>query len=746
MKKIPFSGRYAVICLSAIALPSGFTAASNLPEIKVEASAENRQTPIVEKLDQLAIQNKISAISDTASLLKGIPGVSINQAGGVSGLPAIRGLADDRIRIQVDNMDQIASCPNHMNPPLSTIAPQQVDDIQVYQGISPVSLGGDSIAGTIVVNSKKAAFAEPDQIVRKGQFSVFGATNNNAVSTGLSLSQANDEMAIQYDGNWSRADNYTAGDDFKTSTATGRPGQVLALDEVGSSAYEIQTHKVNLRMKAAQGEWDVNLGYQKTPEQLYPNQRMDMLDNEQTSIQVAYTHFHDSGESTLSLYHEIVDHYMNFGDDKQFVYPGTMGMTDGLGMPMYSEGMTSGLKFHYDYEMDAQRLLKSGVELQIYRLDDYWTASGRGMAPGTFENIDNGQRDRYAIFTELETSHNDKWQSLIGVRYEQVRSDADEVRGYSVDPTDGTSFGMTNADAATFNNAERSFTDHNIDLTASFAYQYDDNMDVDFGFARKVRSPNLYERYTWSTWGMAAIMNNFVGDGNGYVGNLQLDPEAAHTLSATFDWHAPDQSWKLSAQPFYSYVTDFIDAKRIDYRAPPMPPGVVSWDGVNDAYGVLQYENYDAELYGVDLAFHYPLSQLLTLSGTINYVQGKNLDTHDGLYNIMPLNGLFVLSGEYGVWHNRLEWELVDHKDDVSEVRNEVETAGYGLLHWKGNWRKDNIRFDFGVTNIFDRFYELPTGGVYTGQGTTMSINGIDYGIAMPGEGRSFFAGVTVDF
>ena len=368
------------------------------------------------------------------------------------------------------------------------------------------------------------------------------------------------------------------------------------------------------------------------------------------------------------------------------------------------------------------------------------------MAPGTFENIDNGQRDRYAIFTELETSHNDKWQSLIGVRYEQVRSDADEVRGYSVDPTDGTSFGMTNADAATFNNAERSFTDHNIDLTASFAYQYDDNMDVDFGFARKVRSPNLYERYTWSTWGMAAIMNNFVGDGNGYVGNLQLDPEAAHTLSATFDWHAPDQSWKLSAQPFYSYVTDFIDAKRIDYRAPPMPPGVVSWDGVNDAYGVLQYENYDAELYGVDLAFHYPLSQLLTLSGTVNYVQGKNLDTHDGLYNIMPLNGLFVLSGEYGVWHNRLEWELVDHKDDVSEVRNEVETAGYGLLHWKGNWRKDNIRFDFGVTNIFDRFYELPTGGVYTGQGTTMSINGIDYGIAMPGEGRSFFAGVTVDF
>ena len=32
-------------------------------------------------------------------------------------------------------------------------------------------------------------------------------------------------------------------------------------------------------------------------------------------------------------------------------------------------------------------------------------------------------------------------------------------------------------------------------------------------------------------------MVNLAGDGNGYVGNLDLKPETAHTLSATFDWH-----------------------------------------------------------------------------------------------------------------------------------------------------------------------------------------------------------------
>ena len=36
------------------------------------------------------------------------------------------GLADDRLRIKVDGMDLIASCPNHMNPALSYLDPSNV--------------------------------------------------------------------------------------------------------------------------------------------------------------------------------------------------------------------------------------------------------------------------------------------------------------------------------------------------------------------------------------------------------------------------------------------------------------------------------------------------------------------------------------------------------------------------------------------------------------------------------------------
>ena len=84
-----------------------------------------------------SIQALRPATSDTASLLRNVPGVSLYGAGGVSSLPSIRGLADDRIRIKVDGMDLIASCPNHMNPALSYLDPSNVGTLTCLLYTSP---------------------------------------------------------------------------------------------------------------------------------------------------------------------------------------------------------------------------------------------------------------------------------------------------------------------------------------------------------------------------------------------------------------------------------------------------------------------------------------------------------------------------------------------------------------------------------------------------------------------------------
>jgi iron complex outermembrane receptor protein len=327
------------------------------------------------------------------------------------------------------------------------------------------------------------------------------------------------------------------------------------------------------------------------------------------------------------------------------------------------------------------------------------------------------------------------------------------VHGYNTAtaPTTVTGMDMMNqkVDAVAFNTAERSRTDHNVDLTALARYTVDATREIEFGLARKVRSPNLYERYTWSTASMMAVMNNFVGDGNGYVGNQNLKPEKAYTVSATFDFHAADRSWELKATPYLTYVDDYIDAARCTAGGmggcPTATPNPSTTTFVR-----LQYANQSARLYGLDLSGRLPLANSavgeIGLTGLLNYTRGENRDTGGDLYNIMPLNAKLALTHKTGGWNNAIEVIGVSRKDDTSAVRNEIATAGYSLTHLRGSYSWRNVRVDFGVENLFDKFYYLPTGGTYTGQGTTMGINSIPWGIAVPGMGRSFYAGVNMKF
>ncbi|MGC9164077.1 MAG: TonB-dependent receptor, partial [Thiomonas sp.] len=91
-------------------------------------------------------------------------------------------------------------------------------------------------------------------------------------------------------------------------------------------------------------------------------------------------------------------------------------------------------------------------------------------------------------------------------------------------------------------------------------------------------------------------------------------------------------------------------------------------------------------------------------------------------------------------------WVLVKAKTQVNAMRNEIPTGGYGLLNLRASYGWKQARVDFGVENVLNKLYDLPTGGAYVGQGTTMSINGLPWGIAVPGPGRSVYLRGTVAF
>ena len=755
-----FKRNYLAACIALCGVFCGsLTSATALAEhskesiehILVEGSAASAIDGHASHVHQDVIARERAVTNDSASILDAIAGVSLYRAGAVSSLPAIHGLADDRVRIKVDGMDLIAACPNHMNPPLSYVDPSEVEAITVFAGIAPVSSGGDSIGGTVKVSTVAPAFLDAaGDSETEGEVNAFWRSNNNAVGGSVSLTHATQQWFVRYSGNWSQADNYVAADNFKTSEVSGRAGHLIPLDEVASTAYETQNHSVRVAYRQAADTFDLRLGYQTMPEQLYPNQRMDLLDNEQFSANLRWQRDTDWGAWDARIYHEKVDHFMDFGADKQFWYGSNamggvpcepiryVGDPEGTcagGMPMYSESKNSGVSVQAAFNLADQDTLKFGIEAQWFTLDDYWTASGGSMGPGTFWNINNGQRDRFIVYIEREQQVNEQWSLVYGIRGEQVAFDADPASGYS---SAENAPGMQYMNAMAFNNSLSADYDFNTDASLQAQYRASATFNVELGLARKVRSANLYEKYPWSFWAMAASMNNFVGDGNGYVGNIALEPEVAHTVSASFDWHSEDYQHQLVIAPYYTEVSDYIDA----VAANPM------WK--EDQFNVLQYQNQDARIYGVDVTAKAHLGHgdygHWNILGTATVTDAKNTDTGSGLYNIVPLHGKIAVQQTFGQWDNVLEVEYAAAKDDVSDVRNEVETAGYMLVNLKFSYQMDDLRIDAGVENLLDKFYFLPTGGAYTAQGKTMSINGIPYGIGVPGMGRSLFVGATYTF
>lgn len=746
--------------LSCLAAVPGTVAAATLdtPEVVV---AEEILRPLPTLSDSSLEESTLQALragqSDSAALLDGLPGISLYRAGGVSSLPAIHGLADDRLRIKVDGMDLISACANHMNPPLSYIDPANVASIRSYAGISPVSLGGDSLGGSILVDSAAPEFAAPgEDSLFKGQAGTFYRSNNAARGINLSATLAGEQLSVRYTGSAVQANDYEAARDFKpagpaaTSMIPGGSRGWLDGDEVGSSYYRVQNHALAFALRHEHHLLELRLGVQHIPEQGFPNQRMDMTDNDSRQLNLRYTGQYDWGKLVAQAWHERTRHKMNFGEDKLYWYATmTMPPLPVAGMPMDTEGRNSGFRLQGDVLLSERDILRVGTEVQRYRLDDWWDAVANAapmMGPGTFWNIRDGERDRYAAFVEWEARWTPQWTTQLGLRHETVQMDTGSVQGYSSsgmmsygDPANPASI------PGAFNAADRSKTDHNLDFTALARYTPGNTSAYEAGYAIKTRSPNLYERYAWSTNNtMVMNMNNWVGDGNGYVGNLGLDPETAHTLSLSGNWHdAAQQSWALRATPYLTYVEDYIDAvacAEVGKSCPARTDGFVN----------LSLDNQRARLFGIDLSGKTSLVSgqgygSVGLSGVLSYVRGRNLDSGDDLYHIMPLNLKLALNHRLGNWSNTLEMKLVDAKEHVQEVRRELKTAGYGLLNFYSSYAWQRVRLDIGIENLLDKDYDDPLGGAYLGQGATMG-SGVPWGTAVPGMGRSINTSVTLNF
>lgn len=663
------------------------------------------------------------ATSDTATLLDGVPGMSFYSGGGVSSLPVIDGLGDDRLKIAVDGMSITAACPNHMNPALSYIDPTALSQINVYAGIVPVSQGGDSIGGAIMVKSAPPVFAQGGEGLKtSGNMTAFHRSNGDINGVSVLANAASENFSIGYAGNTIDADNYKDGN----------------RRVVRANRYKVRNNTLKLAALSGSGLYTLDVGWQDIPVQGFPNQAMDMTSNKGLSFNAGYKTQVSWGELEARAFRQHTRHEMNVLPDKRSGE-----------MPMNTDAVDLGYSIVGTMSFNEKQTARFGHEFHRYTLDDWWPPLASGfMAPHDFWNIRAGKRDRSALFAEFDNQVDPQLFTQVGMRVEQVSMHTGNVQGYH-SAADGSYSGMMGAapysdstyktDADAFNARDHRRKDLNWDFTASARYVESANATYDAGFARKTRSPNLHERYTWSNEAMmAGLMNNWFGDLNSYVGNLDLKPEIAYSLKASADWHdAERRAWQLQVAPFYTYVKDYINAVA---NTAPNPYDMSKLMGRRS----LTLANQDVQLYGVNISGKKFLGKAYgawTGRATVSYTRGKTT-SGDNLYNIMPLNARLAIDHTLGSWSSTLEAVFVSAKNNLSAIRAEQATAGYSIANYRTTYKLNkSVRLDAGIDNVFNRQYDLPLGGLESASGDKMHAPQ-----PLRAMGRSVNVGISVSF
>lgn len=688
--------------------------ATALPPVDVEAAASpGSGSP----LPREALRQHQANSSDTATLLAQVPGVAINTGGGFSGMPTVRGLSEQRLAITVDGHPIDSACPNDMNTPLSYTDPQTVASIRVITGVSPVSLGGDSIGAVIAVNTAPARFAQGGGLLLTGETSAFYRSNDGGAGGAVSVTLASQSLSATYNGSFTSAGRYEGGGN---------------LGEVHSSEYRKTDHTLALAYQGTIGLVEVKGGYHYSPYEGFPNQYMDMTSNTSWFIN---GHWHDDlawGTVDLKADYRATDHAMNFLADKG-------GSADG-GMPMNTRVRSGGYTLKLDVPFASIHTARVGQDYHREALNDWWppVAGSMMMGPNTYINIAAGRRTRIGGFGEVESKWTDRFSTLAGLRFDRVTSNAGQAQPYSWT-------GMMNmADAMAamnFNAASHARTDSNWGASALASYAPVSGVVVELGYAHKARSPNLYERYSWGAGAMSSSMIGWFGDGNGYVGNPDLRPERADTVSLSLSASGGGRDgWSVKVGPYYTHVNDYIDAAFVKNFTDMM--------GMPTGFAQLRFTNEEAELYGLDASGTAPLWDggvlgKTRLTGSLAWVHGQNLTNHTPLYHQQPVTVKLAVKHQIGGFEAGLDGEYVAEKDRVDPARNEPVTRAYALLNLRTAYTLKGYRLSLDVENLLDKAYALPLGGISLGD---YSASGGSVLRAVPGRGRSVNLGLTARF
>jgi iron complex outermembrane recepter protein len=664
-------------------------------EMIITANPEMPQTEPISKevLDWTRYFNIGDIIDD-------LPGVSAVRRGANATEPVIRGLGWERVQTQVGPIPIYGGCPARMDPPITYLQPDKVQEVLVVKGLPSVTLGPGGTGGRVIVKTdyERSATDPPDLFTwvsskydqnRKGFWGGAGARGGNRwVDFALALD------ALSYG-------DYRSGDGTKVPADKKEYGGALSL---GFRPMENHRFWHGLNIVRDEGfdapslpmdsdettAWIYNTGYRID----FPGCVLEQIE--------------------LTGGFSIIDHLMSNRQrvDRVRLHAET---------PTDSDSFAG--RFKQDWRLKENMLLTTGAD--YYQIKRDAVRERFILVPARRTILDHiwpdTKQSDLGGFAELNTELAPSWNLRVGGRIDYVDSSADAVDDITIGnlPIRQQFVNFFGQDAADVDTQEV-LGSGNVVLE----WEAVKDLTLHAGTGLTSRSANVTERF----FAFSPAPGGF------QLGNPTLDPEKKLEVNTGADWI---NSWgALSASVFYYRIYDFILPTliaRID----------VDNNGVVD--NVRGFRNVDARLFGGEFSFLLRPIDHWSFPMSVSYVRGRDISTHEDLPEIPPLEARLAVRADYGMqipWWVEFGGRFVSRQDQVSEAFPENTTPGFSIFHLFGGFEPiKGFRVLLGIENLFDKEYHE-----HLTRENLFRTKDLALGDEIPAPGRSFHAMVRYEF
>ena len=654
------------------------------------------------------VSSEVIAQKSSASLgkiLEDIPGVNNIATGPQAGKPVIRGLTGERVKVLSNG--SATDFQTYGIRHIANIDPFFAQSIEVVRGAQGVLYGSDALGGVVNVLSPELLSTSDGSTLYKGEIAGEYHTNNNEWMGGVKTQIAKGKYALNLGVAKRKADNYktASSDTYKA----GDPAGTLPLfaGELPFTNFENESAFAALGYSDDWGSLSLQHTYwQSYQNYLGHNALLQAVSSAGQNLANNETQIKAKIIASEWLIKPSISHTLNT-------------RKTATNTPYEEMQSVEGTNLYLDMQVqrtDAKLALvhpEFGVfdgEIGIEGYDKKQTLKEGTLAPSADEK-------GFALYI-FEEADIGKWVFQAGLRTDTRKIEV---------PLDGeNTYFVTNGFFDSTNNSKSfSATAASLGLT----YKITDTLNLATNLSRGFRAPSIFELYAGGLHGGVQAFQ---------LGNPNLQEEIS--MGADIALRYKDEKNMASLTLHQTSIENYMFLENTDENR--------TISGTN--YIVMQNQQTDARVQGIELAFESKITDKTTVDGTFEIIEGKDTQKNRPL-PLMPANNLKLAIHQglpnFAFFHDALfsiDYKYVDKKDVGGSYEpfaqyntlpfGSADTPSYSL--WGLEYRTSLALLDkkptFGirVDNLLDEKYRdfLDT---YKGYALSMGRN-ISFDLRIP--------------